>query len=707
MLPDGDLYKELTKYQCKTMEDVLFRAWDQVKWEEDVASCAKAQHKQDQKATRQDRSDRDNISSQKPTKDPGGRNRGRYMSLPLERVKGMSVSAWLDISHLRIQTGTNQRPEADGPTEDCVTLEIEVNELLQKGYLWEFLSEKAKNLLSKETPRKSTETKPASPPRQDRVIHVISRANCLVRRILVDNGSSNNIIFQTAYHDLGLDESALTRKTTPHVGFSGEVKQTAGEVERYATVGVENGYDEVNVQIPEEEKRKTFFDKYFFEIDSSLRKALRRKHETSDKSSKRVATQRPNACSARSLRSDRALPKRRYDISPCILVYPLMLSPEDHIWDLWKIRVFPNFPHLNGNRQCEFRFPQRRVRNEKRRPRNSPRLNIDRFAWSLLDSNRASSEVVKTQSPFDSRRRCKASYLENRIPATITPRKSSGSRIRAKLISSSRFGPEKLHSPAQRGRRSAGVISTCCQIPRHPKNSDQIRRTKKQDQIPHFPRKGPLGRPIFCVHSEEIRPQKAFEVLNQPGGDDRRPSPRNPKYPTTPRPFQRRGTHHEAGSSMPPGQKISKPPKVPKKIAISSSSEETPSCQPKTNPTDGTRTRGHDEQAETGISQQGDEVLRLDRVHELSKSKALRRKRESSDKSPKRIVTQRPNTCSARSLHSDRVRAKAQSLRSDRTSIPLGRYVATELEPELGRYVATELEPKIGRYVANDRSVAT
>ncbi|KAF3523807.1 hypothetical protein F2Q69_00048333 [Brassica cretica] len=32
---------------------------------------------------------------------------------------------------------------------------------------------------------------------------------------------------------------------------------------------------------------------------------------------------------ARSLRSDRALPKHRYDISPCVLVYPSMLSPED------------------------------------------------------------------------------------------------------------------------------------------------------------------------------------------------------------------------------------------------------------------------------------------------------------------------------------------------------------------------------------------
>ncbi|KAF2563773.1 hypothetical protein F2Q70_00017282 [Brassica cretica] len=80
---------------------------------------------------------------------------------------------------------------------------------------------------------------------------------------------------------------------------------------RYVAVGVENGYDEVNIQIPEEENVETFFDKYFFEIDSSLRKALRRKHESSDKSSKRVATQQPNACSARSLHSNRARAKAR------------------------------------------------------------------------------------------------------------------------------------------------------------------------------------------------------------------------------------------------------------------------------------------------------------------------------------------------------------------------------------------------------------
>ncbi|XP_013594495.1 PREDICTED: uncharacterized protein LOC106302555 [Brassica oleracea var. oleracea] len=177
-------------------------------------------------------------------------------------------------------------------TEDCIALRIEVNELLQKGHLREFLSEKAKAHLSKETAGKSKGAAPASPPRQDRVIHVISGgsevsrvshatakkstrnakhglettqpkrlllgtdeisfaakeqekilalhhdalvisltvANFLVKRILVDNGSSSNIIFQTAYQDLGLEESTLTRKVIPLIGFSGEVKQTTGEV---------------------------------------------------------------------------------------------------------------------------------------------------------------------------------------------------------------------------------------------------------------------------------------------------------------------------------------------------------------------------------------------------------------------------------------------------------------------------------------------
>ncbi|KAF2531373.1 hypothetical protein F2Q70_00029541 [Brassica cretica] len=71
LLPDGDLYKKLTKYQCKTKEDVLSRAWAQVKWEEDVASRAKAQQKPDSKTIRPDRTERDEKPSQRPARNSG------------------------------------------------------------------------------------------------------------------------------------------------------------------------------------------------------------------------------------------------------------------------------------------------------------------------------------------------------------------------------------------------------------------------------------------------------------------------------------------------------------------------------------------------------------------------------------------------------------------------------------------------------------
>ena len=51
-------------------------------------------------------------------------------------------------------------------------------------------------------------------PHHDALVISFTVANCLVKRILVDNGSSGNIIFQAAYKDLGLEESALTQRIT-------------------------------------------------------------------------------------------------------------------------------------------------------------------------------------------------------------------------------------------------------------------------------------------------------------------------------------------------------------------------------------------------------------------------------------------------------------------------------------------------------------
>ena len=130
---------------------------------------------------------------------------GRFQNRPQEKEEGMSESTWPDISHLSLSTpelvnalrqmgqqvkwprkmkapDSFRNPELwcdfhrdhGHKTEDCIALRIEVNELLQKRHLREFLSEKAKAHLSKETAWKSEGAAPTSPPRQDRVIHVIS-----------------------------------------------------------------------------------------------------------------------------------------------------------------------------------------------------------------------------------------------------------------------------------------------------------------------------------------------------------------------------------------------------------------------------------------------------------------------------------------------------------------------------------------------------
>ncbi|WZZ27460.1 hypothetical protein YC2023_010861 [Brassica napus] len=153
------------------------------------------QQKKDPKTIRSERTKRDEKPSQKPDRDSGNRNRGRYQNRPIEKAEGMAVSTWPDISHLSIsrpelinvlrqmgqQVKWPQKMKAPDSfrnpgfwcdfhrdhghkTEDCVALKIEVNELLKKGNLREFLSEKSKSHLSKETTGKPTEAAPVSPP---------------------------------------------------------------------------------------------------------------------------------------------------------------------------------------------------------------------------------------------------------------------------------------------------------------------------------------------------------------------------------------------------------------------------------------------------------------------------------------------------------------------------------------------------------------
>ncbi|KAF3603616.1 hypothetical protein F2Q69_00037717 [Brassica cretica] len=196
----------------------------------------------------------------------------------------MGASTWPDISHLSVS-----RPELInvlrqmGQQVKWPQKMKAPDSFRNPGFWYDFHRDHAHKmedcvvLKIEETTGKPTEAAPVSPPRQDRVIHVISGgseisgishaaakkstwntkhgleaakpkrlllgtdeisfttkeqekvltphhdalvislivANCLVKRILVDNGSSGNIIFQAAYKDLGREEGTLTRRVTP------------------------------------------------------------------------------------------------------------------------------------------------------------------------------------------------------------------------------------------------------------------------------------------------------------------------------------------------------------------------------------------------------------------------------------------------------------------------------------------------------------
>ncbi|XP_021990920.1 uncharacterized protein LOC110887651 [Helianthus annuus] len=67
-------------------------------------------------------------------------------------------------------------------------------------------------------------------PHHDRLVITLYVANHFVLRILVDNGSSVNIIQLETFKKMDIPQTEITSKSTVLVGFSGEAKNTTGEI---------------------------------------------------------------------------------------------------------------------------------------------------------------------------------------------------------------------------------------------------------------------------------------------------------------------------------------------------------------------------------------------------------------------------------------------------------------------------------------------
>lgn len=68
-------------------------------------------------------------------------------------------------------------------------------------------------------------------PHHDALVISLGIANCLIKRILVDNGSSVNIIYIDTLREMQVEETQIAKQEMVLVGFYGEAKHTEDEIE--------------------------------------------------------------------------------------------------------------------------------------------------------------------------------------------------------------------------------------------------------------------------------------------------------------------------------------------------------------------------------------------------------------------------------------------------------------------------------------------
>ncbi|XP_038719812.1 uncharacterized protein LOC120012458 [Tripterygium wilfordii] len=279
LLPGSKLYGKLTRYPCKSFQEVQLKKSEQ----KQVSS----------EAPRYPRRDPEPIDFKKKPRSP------EYnLVIPPNEVLSVlkkmgDVVRWPD----EVRKPLDQRDtfkwcefhnDYGHTTDDCFTLKKEVIQLLKKGYLRDLLSERGKATMV-QAERREEEQKPPPPektinviisgseisrithsltkkhvkqtenfevwndklmvqftrqvisftddkmsrslnPHDDSLVITLQIANCEVKRIMINDGSSANLLFMSTLQAMGLLEAEIIRGHIPLIGFSGEQQYTIGSI---------------------------------------------------------------------------------------------------------------------------------------------------------------------------------------------------------------------------------------------------------------------------------------------------------------------------------------------------------------------------------------------------------------------------------------------------------------------------------------------
>ncbi|XP_021770754.1 uncharacterized protein LOC110734941 [Chenopodium quinoa] len=243
LLDHSELYKELTKYPCTTFEDVQDKAMAQVRFEEDAYA---------RKTPELDRQSRRNNNF--PRRDH------RFKSYQRSRIDEGTVnvveeefSDWREDPELPPKlheycfnvnpTGVIRTLNKMGDTVQWPRKSERLGEKKDPSRWCDFHSDIAKRHAkesNKDQPDKREKSKIDIPimfeesdvieGHHDGLVISLPVGNCMIKRILVDNGSSANIIMLDTLKHMNIDKKNIVNKSTMLVGFSGETKKTSGEI---------------------------------------------------------------------------------------------------------------------------------------------------------------------------------------------------------------------------------------------------------------------------------------------------------------------------------------------------------------------------------------------------------------------------------------------------------------------------------------------
>uniref|UniRef100_A0A2N9GAF3 Reverse transcriptase n=1 Tax=Fagus sylvatica TaxID=28930 RepID=A0A2N9GAF3_FAGSY len=231
-LRKGDFLFQLCKDPPKSMSELMYEAQKFINAEDafepwDEFPGRKRKESEDRRfessRSRSSKQEYPKVERKNIQDDPEIKWPGKLCSDPTKRSKDLYCRFHRDHGHT---------------TEDCYALKQQIKALIRQGKLGKF----AYNILVTQRPRKSVKmddqvisfsednARNIHQPHDDALVVTLTIAGFITRRVLIDNGSSADIIYLPAYQQMKIDKKRLRPIDIPLVGFMGDKIKPSGVV---------------------------------------------------------------------------------------------------------------------------------------------------------------------------------------------------------------------------------------------------------------------------------------------------------------------------------------------------------------------------------------------------------------------------------------------------------------------------------------------